>query len=594
MPRRLAWVLLPLFALLLAGWFLLGAVNLGPLAGWLGGAWLGRPLSVATLHITPGRWVALRLSGARLDGLPGGAPLAEAASLTAEFDALTLLNGPLLVRRLDAAGLHIRLERDAEGRGNWRFGEPGAAPDHGRTSFPTLLDARLRDSTLDYRTRAGHHLRSTLAEALLAAPEPTAPARLTATGTYNDAPVALEAALGSYAALRDIARPFPTDVALRSGPAALRFQGAMTDPLGLDGAEGRLALDTPDLAPLLRIAGAEASPGTPALRLDGTLHKQSERWHWDGLTGALGEATLTGQSLTLVEGLAGAPDSIAAVLEADRLDLDRLLAGSGDAEADVSLALDRAPGTLLDLRLTARRLRYGPLDATDARLAAKLRPGELAVEELSLGYLGGRVTAKGAVRHERVEADAEATGVQAEALRRLLGLGALPLSGRLEARFALQAQGATLNAAARAAHASAVVRMQGGAIGRRVLELVSTDIRGLFRSAEGTSPVACLLAVVDLRGAEATLSPLRLRAAEGTVEGQGTVDLRRRRIDLTLGTEPATTGALALDVPVRASGALDDPSIRPAGGTVAPAAGAVGRLLPALQPFARRSPCLAR
>lgn len=600
MLRRLAWVLLPLLVLLLAGWFLLAAVNLAPLASWLGSTLLGRPLVLETLRVSPGRWVQVQLAGARLDGLPGGAPLAELTALTAEIEAFSLLRGPLVVRRLEARGARLLLERDPTGRGNWVLGSGEPAENNSRTTFPTLLDAGLRESTIDYRTRSGKLLRFGLEQATLFAPGPAAEARLTAHGRYNDTPLGLEALLGSYPVLRDLAKPFPTDITLRSGTAALRFQGTMTDPLNIDGAEGRLALDTPDLTPLVRLAGEDAPARSPALRLDGTLQKQGDRWHWSALKGALGDAAVSGQSLTLVEGHDGGPDAITAVLDFDRLDLDRLLAAEGGGQdADVSLAVDRAPGTLLSLRLTARRLDYGPLAATDARLVAALRPGHMAVDELALSYLGGRVTAKGQVGHERIEAQAEAAGVQAEALRRLLGLGALPLGGRLDARFALDAAGATLNAAARVAHASAVVRMQGGSVGRRVLELVSTDIRGLFRTAEGSSPVSCLLAVVDLRGGRATVAPLRLRAGDGTVHGNGTVDLRQRRIDLVIGTEPATTGTLALDVPVRVSGSLDDPSIRPAawsteGRAALDAPNAVGRLLPELRPFARQSPCLTR
>ena len=601
MPRRLAWILLPLFAVLVAGWLLLGKADLGPLAARAGGAWLGRPVALGSLHLTPGRWIALRLTDGRLEGLPGGAPLFQVGRLQAEVDALSLLRGPVMVRRLEADGLRLTLERDAAGRGNWVFGDPAtkAGTSNGRAGFPTLPAAMLRDAALDYRTRAGKLLHVRLAEAALHAADPAAPARLTAQGQYNDVPVTLDAALGSFDALHDAAHPFPTEATLRSDSTALNFRGSLTDPLNLDGADGTLALDAPDLAALLRIAGTQTEDRTPPLRLTGTLQKQGNRWHWSALAGALGPAAIAGQSLTLVEGQDGAADAVTAVLDFDRLDLDHLLAGDGGSGADVTLAVDRAPGTLLDLRLTARRLDYGAVSATDARLAATLRPGRLAVEQLALNYLGGHIAASGQVSNEHVQADAQANGVQASALRRLLGLGDLPLSGALDARAALEARGGTLNAAARAAHASAVVRMQGGGIGRRVLELVSTDIRGLFRTAGGSSPVSCLLAVVDLRGAEATLSPLRLRARDGTVSGHGTVDLRRRRIDLTIGTEPATTGTLALDVPVRVSGALDNPSIRPAiwtaeGRAALNAAGAVGRLLPALRPFARESPCLSR
>jgi uncharacterized protein involved in outer membrane biogenesis len=546
----------------------------------------------------------LRASDAKLDNEPGGSrpDMAEFGLLIAEIDALSLLRGPIMVRRLELTGLRLLLERDAQHKGNWAFGAPSesaATTDTGRAGFPTLLDARLRNAEIDFRTTSGTMLRIRLEDTALIAADTESPVRLTARGSYNDAPAALEAGLGPYRALRDETNSFPVDLSLRSGEAVVHFQGGMTDPLNVDGARGRLTLETPSLDPVLRIAGLPADPGTPSLRLDGAFDHQGNRWHWAELKGALGKSDLTGGELTLIEGSRDTPDAITAALDFDRLDLDALLdrRHSGGGEADMSLAVDRAPGTLVSLRLAARRLEYGLLDATAFQLVAALKPGRITVEELALVYLGGRITAKGQVEHERIQASTSADGVQADALRRAVGLGQFPISGRLDGRFALDARGATLNAAVRAAHGSAVLRMQGGRIARRVLEIASTDLRSLFRAADGSSPVTCLLAVVDLRGSEATVAPLRIRAGEGTIAGNGSFNLRRRLVDLTIGSQPDTTGTLALDVPVRLSGSLDNPTIRPArwsaeGRALLSAPNVVGRLLPALQPFAQESPCL--
>jgi hypothetical protein len=168
----------------------------------------------------------------------------------------------------------------------------------------------------------------------------------------------------------------------------------------------------------------------------------------------------------------------------------------------------------------------------------------------------------------------------------------------MEARVAVSASGATLNAAAHGARVSAVVSMDGGGIGREVIETASIDMRRLFRKAKGMSAVSCVLGVLDMSAGVGTLLPVRVRAADGTIVGHASFDLHRRRFDLTIGSQPATTSAFALDIPVRVSGSFADPSVRPArwsaAGRALLAAGEdVDRLPPELGRFARRSRCFA-
>jgi uncharacterized protein involved in outer membrane biogenesis len=190
------------------------------------------------------------------------------------------------------------------------------------------------------------------------------------------------------------------------------------------------------------------------------------------------------------------------------------------------------------------------------------------------------------------------TRMDVQVLRKLLAAGDLPILGRIDGSALVEASGATLNQAARGARLSAVVAMDNGSISRRIIELASTDARAIFRKAPGMSPISCLVGVLDIRGGIGTLSPLRVRSADGTITGRGSFDIYRHQIDITIASEARTTSLFALDVPVRVNGSFAAPTIRPA--TLSPAGRAqlaagddVSRLLPSLQPFARRSPCLS-
>ncbi len=608
--RRLAAIALGLVALLavagVAAFFVIGGVDLGPWAARRASAALGgRAVAVGALHVTPGRWIAVDLRDVRIDNLPGGTrpALATLDRLTAEVDALSLLRGPAVVRTLRIEGLSVLLERLADRTRNWRFGpeKPHPGPPD-RSWVPTLLDAQVRRSEIVFRTSGGTALVTKLDDATVRTASADQPVQLAVEGAYHGAPMQLKAELQPIAVLRDASVPYGTALHFASGDTTLDFEGTMTAPFDLDGARGVLSLSAPTPGPLLAIAGVSSGIDA-ALNLSGPFEHQGDLWLLTKAAGALNNGAVSDATLRLQEGEAGRPDDVSVEAMFDRLDLDKLLGagrGGGRPGADVSLAIDRSPDTLLAVRLAAQQAGYGGVTATDARLAAALTPGRLAVSDLSMTYAGARATASGALEAAgqggHVSLGVSVANADVQELRRLLGSGPVPLLGRLEMQATAQSDGATLNAAVRAADVSAVVSMTGGSIARNVVEMASTDVRLLFRRASGMTPVSCFLGVLTVRGGAGTVSPLRVRAAEGTVAGSGSFDLYRRRIDMTIGSEAQSTGAFALDVPVRISGSLADPTVRPArwsaAGRAQLAAGnATAALPPGLRQAAQRNPC---
>ncbi|WP_160000515.1 hypothetical protein [Roseomonas sp. 18066] len=616
LPRILAGVAV-LVVLLLAGAILaLPRLELGGFAAARLQARLGRDVSVSSLRIEPGRWMALRLEGLSVANLPGGSrpEMLRLATATAALDLFSVFSGPLRLRDVAVDGLDLLLEHGPDDRANWHFAGGGSRaaphPEESRRDFPTLLGLRLAQAGIAINTLGGKQLVIALAEAALVAADEATPARLTAGGTYQGVPLALDAALGSYADLRDTRRPFPGKLGFRSGETRLDFDGRFTDPLAVDGATGRLVLAAPDPSALLAMMG-KPSPWSMPLRLEGELARHDRLWDLAEARGSLGGSTLTEGRIRLREGLPRQPDQLALELGFDRLDLNALLAerDAPPANADVPLIVDPAPGTLLELTVSARQLVYAGLRAAEAKLRLSQSAGRIAVPELAIGWQGGSLRAEGVIKGRpatdgqaaggTISGRVDATGLEVQVLGRTLGLGALPLQGRVDGHAAVRGQGATLNAAWGSAHASAVVAMRAGSIERAVIEAASTDLRGLLRRAPGMTPLRCLVAVIDLRGAEGQVAPLRIRTDQGTVYGQGRFDLARRQMDVMVASESGTTGSFALDVPIRLSGGFADPDIAPAqfsagGRALIAAADEIAPLLAELQPFARRSACLNR
>jgi hypothetical protein len=440
-------------------------------------------------------------------------------------------------------------------------------------------------------------LQSRIDEGTLSAANVDAPVKLALTGAYHDTPVSLDAALQPIAILRDATIPYGADIHIASGETALHFQGTMTKPLDADGVKGTLTLHAPIIGPILAMAGAPEDAFKAAVDLSGALTRSDALWTLADAAGRVDDSTLDPSMLRFVDGGHGHPDDVSLDLAFQRLDLERLLAGrESGAGSDGSMPVARDPDPRLNLHLTAKILAYAGNTASDVALKAAVTPGRITIDEIGGVAFGARLQASGhgeAVdKGVRVLAEAGVTGVDVQQLRRLTGGTPVPVAGRLDAQASADGAGPTLDEAARAAHVAAVVWMTSGSISRDVIEKASLDIRRLFRKPEGMAPVSCLLGVFEIHKGVGTMSPLRIRTADGAIAGQGAFDLIRNQLDVTIGSQPATTSAFALDVPIRISGDINDPDVRPADRSVALAAADLTRLPPGLRAIAQRNPCV--
>ncbi|WP_376087870.1 hypothetical protein ACE7GA_15085 [Roseomonas sp. CCTCC AB2023176] len=382
-------------------------IELAGLAASRLSASLGRPVSIESLRVTPGRSLTVTARGLRLDNIPGGTrpAMAEAATVTTVLDPATLLGGPITVRRLEVQGLRLLLERAEDGTRNWRFhaaGERAAPGTADRSWFPALLDARIRDGEVVFRTGRGRALTTRIETGSVTAESPGGPVTLRAEGTHDDVPLRLEALLESVLALRDADHPYGTTLRFASGDTTLTFEGTMTAPLDVDGASGLLTLSAPAPSPLPRFGGLR-DDFDGALDVSGVLERQGDLWRLTGGEGALDGGAFRVTLLQLREGSGGAPDAVTADLAFDRLDLNDLIGGAAEGEerqADLPLSLDPAQDPVVDLRLGIRDLTYARLRATDLRLAGSLGPGKVEVERLELTTSGARITASGRAEGE--------------------------------------------------------------------------------------------------------------------------------------------------------------------------------------------------
>ncbi len=564
----------------------------------------GRAVKIGALRLSPGRWVGVELRDASLANLPGGTrpEMATLARLTGEVALWPLLHGAVVARSVRIESGDILLEV-VDHQPNWRNGpKRPEKPGGGRAGFPTLLGATL-SGVVTFRTTSGKALVTTLDGVTLDASAADQPVHLSGPTSYQGVPITLDASLGSFDQLHDLATKLPADIKLSSGETVLHFVGTMTKPLDVDGADGQMSVTAPTPAVLEQVAGAEPSPAPP-LRIAGAFQHDGPLWTMQRAKGALGAAVLEDGTLRLQEGSAAdkTPDKVALDLRFGQVEADRLLAAfKQPGESGESGFVPSAdPSPEISAKLEAAGLTYEAIKLTQPKLSGALEPRLLTLDAASFGALGGQVHLTGQVRAGEagktgtVAATISATGLEVVELRRALGAGSLPLAGRMDVHAVGDGTGATASAALRAGRASLVATMRGGSVSQEVIELASTDVAGLFRSSRTMVRLDCLLAVMEVRGGVAAVGPVRLRSTQGTILARGQVDLLRETMDMVVASQARTTGVLALDIPVRVTGRLSDPSFAPAGATAGRAAlaGGSARALPAaLQSQAEQSGC---
>lgn len=592
-------LILLLAALGVTALVLLGPFDLaGPVARQATRA-LGRPVTIATLRLKVGTSVTVALGDLVIGDAEGGGPepFLTLGRLDAEIASWSLVgwalfgHGPTM-RHLSVEHIALSMRHGTDGRPNWHFGQDRSDADL-RIGFPTQLDARLVDGVLDFHTSLGNRLRVRVATATIAAKAADQPVALAVDGTYNDQPIRIDGTLASFDNLHDPSAPFAAKVHMTSDDTMVDFDGTMTRPIGADGAEGQVRVTAPGLDRLLALAGVGGQAPLP-LTLTAAMSRDRDLWR---LTDARGTLSAQPFHLTaqLQEGARLAPDAF--TLDAVFSVLDLTLLGGQDTAGDTLLRIDDAPGTRLDAHIQAQQIIDGDLRADAVDLTASLSPGAFSLAPLTMRFAGGEARIDASLLNAQSGAaarlDAHLTGADPAQLSRVLGLGALPITGAVTLRAGFDSTGVKVDDAARSTNGGLVLSMRDGTVARNLLEQASTDMRQLFRKADGVAQIRCLLGVVDFEAGIGRIAPLRLKTSDGTLIAEGTLDLRRDQIDVTLATEAATTSAFALDVPVRLAGPIRNPHALPSA-TRPGGSGDLGRLAPPLQEFARANPCAAR
>jgi hypothetical protein len=334
----------------------------------------------------------LEAGGVRLANPPGaGAPdMMRLRALVARISLGPLLRGRVVVNSLELIEPAIVVERLADGRWNWRFGQEADVDEMigGVREFAddlavkrvTVTSGRLAwtDGT------RGEQVVAINAE--LTADTLTGPFRVQGEAMWRDLPWRVDATLGQLAS--GAATPLTILVDQRGNGEIRLTQGRLVNAPGVPRLEGRLRIDLARAAEALRaLTGYETPDLGQRLQADGPVFWRSDRVAIGPLAVRLGEARATA---TLQRG--GDDGGPAIALDVATIDLDRW-PGVAFELANAAALLSRLshdwPGAW---RVAGEAMRWR--DATLRALVAEIdaRPDHLAVARFAARLPGDTET----------------------------------------------------------------------------------------------------------------------------------------------------------------------------------------------------------
>jgi uncharacterized protein involved in outer membrane biogenesis len=337
---------------------------------------LGRPvILVGALELAPtlSREVAVRVGALRILNPPGftGQEFLALDELRARVDLFDVLRGRLRSSSIEARRVDLRLERGADGSGNWTASpRPDSRPRQPAIDIARVALQRLDIHYNDARSATG---RSVELDDLSGSAGRDRPLRLAARGRLEpgrDFALAIEG--GPMRLLQDDAESWPFTFEVNAQGARLHADGA------LDARQGTVRVQVEaraaDLAPIERLTGSPLPEfGGSSVRCTVTVAADSV--HISDLHGRLGESDISGH-LSLAFG--GARPRVSGALRADALDLRPFLVAPSPAEsrppetgarAEQALPLRDLSAVDAEVDLTIERWLGLSVDVRDVSLA---------------------------------------------------------------------------------------------------------------------------------------------------------------------------------------------------------------------------------
>jgi uncharacterized protein involved in outer membrane biogenesis len=586
--RALVWLLglgLSILAIVIVA-VVWGGDLLIPVVAARAGAALGRPVSIAHLHIVPGRVVTVTADDVTIGNRPDwtGEPLAKLPRLRVKVDVWDYLrHGQPIVPLVELERPQVFATQLPNGADNYKL--QLASSSSGSTK---IGEVRIDEGQMFVRLAK---LKADLTVGI-ATQGQGGGARIVADarGTYNAQPITGRLVGGALLSLRDTAQPWPLDLRIQNGPTEVSLTGTVQNPMAMQGADLKLHFAGPDMSLLTQLTGIPV-PKTPAYQLTGQLDFSKSLVQLRDFTARVGNSDLEG---TIAVNPDTEPPDMTANLRSRRVDLADLggfigtepgrttTAGETPAQRAQVARAEASPKLIPDTPISVPKLHWAnvhvhyrgqsieersmPLDDLDVKL--DIVNGQVALHPLSFGVGAGRIngnvelTPQGNLTHARADIAFQRIDVS----RLMAATHAFQGAGTIGGSAAIDGVGNSIAQVLDNGNGELKLGMVGGDLSAVLVDLSGLEFGNAVLSALGIpqrTQVQCFMTDAALRRGTVQLRALVLDTGEAIVTGTGGANLRDETLDLQLRTEAKHFSIGSLPTPLNIGGTLKHPSILP-------------------------------
>ena len=579
-----------------------------PLVEARASAALGRPVTIAHLHVSPGRVtriVADDVQVANPDGFPPESRFATIDHLGISVDLWSLIRGPIVIPAIDVDHPVVAVATGPKGEENWHLGAPASdtspapakeeASPGPRIGALTITDGKATvkvpkmkaDFAADIETKQNGD-------------DPAAAQLLvSAKGTYAGQPITGRFVGGALLSLRDADKPYPIDLRVENGPTKVALVGTVQDPLAFKGTNVKLTLQGADMSALYPLTGIPI-PETPPYKIAGDLSYSAGRIHFDKFTGVVGNSDLNGSIHVDPGKERPVVDADLTSRRVDLADLGGFIGGTPGKASTAQTAQQKreqaasaASATMLPdqpfnihVRYKAQRIEGNsmPLDNLETNL--DIVDGAIRLHPLRFGVGKGRIDSDIAIdeRGNVLVTKATVDFNQVDLARMLASTHLFDGFGKIGGRIEIDTTGNSIAKMMANGNGSMKLFMTGGDLSALLVDLAGLDFGSAVASALGIpsrTPIRCMVVDLPLQKGVLTTRTMLLDTEEANITGKGSISFRDESLNLELEQEAKHFTVGSLPGPIYLKGRFKSPSIVPSAETAArgAAAGVLGALL---------------
>jgi AsmA family protein len=548
---------------------------------------LGRPVTIAHLHISPGRIVSVTADDVTVGNPPdwSGEPLVRVPRLQVGVDAWAYLrHGQMIVPSVALERPQVTATQLPNQAANYKLQLAGGSSSGTKIGEVRIEggQARVRLAKLKADMTVGIATQDQGEQAKLV---------VDAQGTYNAQPITGRMIGGALLSLRDTTQSWPIDLQLQNGPTKVSLVGTMLDPMAFEGADLKLKLAGPDMSLLSELLGLPL-PKTPNYQIAGQLDFANKRVQLHDFKARVGSSDLAG---TIEVDPNKEPPEMVATLASRKVDLADLggfigtepgrinTPGQSAAQRAQMAQQEAKPKLLPDTPINVPKLRWAnvhltyrgqsiqggksvPLDNLEVKL--DIVNGQVAVHPISFGVGRGRISSNIdlAPQGNQTHAKADIAFQRVDVSRLMAATGTFQGAGAISGSAVIDSAGNSLAQMLGNGQGRVKLAMVGGDLSAVLVDLSGLHFGKALISALGLperTEVACFITDGSLERGTLKVQALILDTGEAIITGAGGADLRTEQLDLQLKTNAKHFAIGSLPTPLNIGGTLKNPSIRP-------------------------------